>query len=126
MEKRTKIIIGVFIVIVSLVGLVMRMKSSISPYITVSELKSGNYAEEYVRVNGSVAPGSIEWHPKEILLSFRLTDNSSVVDVEYRGSRPNNFEDGRPVVVGGVYEGSIFKADEILVKCPSKYTKEVK
>jgi len=72
-----------------------------------------------------VVEGSVDWHPKEILLTFKLTDGSETVDVEYRGSIPNNFEEGKMVVVGGVYDMNLLRADEILVKCPSKYTEEI-
>ncbi|MCW7075748.1 MAG: cytochrome c maturation protein CcmE [Candidatus Syntropharchaeales archaeon] len=125
MDKKTQMIIGAIVIILCLIGLGMTLKGSVVPYITVTELKSGDYRGEHVQINGTVVEGSVDWHPKEILLTFKLTDGSETVDVEYRGSIPNNFEEGKMVVVGGVYDMNLLRADEILVKCPSKYTEEI-
>jgi cytochrome c-type biogenesis protein CcmE len=124
MDKKTQMIIGAIVIILCLIGLGMTLKGSVVPYITVTELKSGDYPGEYLQINGTVVEGSVEWHPKDILLTFKLTDDRETVDVEYRGSIPNNFEEEKMVVVGGVYEMNLLRADEILVKCPSKYTEE--
>ena len=125
MDKKTQTIIGVIVIILCIVGVGMALKGSVVPYITVTELKSGDYAGEYVQVNGTVVDGSVDWHPKDILLNFKLTDGRETIDVEYRASIPNNFEEGKMVVVGGIYEANLFRAEEILVKCPSKYTEEI-
>ncbi len=125
MKKETRIAIGVGIILVCLLVLGLTLKGSVVPYITVSELKSGDYMGKYIQVNGTVVEGSVEWHPKDVLLTFRLTDGKETVNVSYNGSIPNNFQEGKMVVVGGTYEDGLFKADEILVKCPSKYAGEV-
>ncbi|OFV67616.1 MAG: CcmE/CycJ protein [Candidatus Syntrophoarchaeum caldarius] len=125
MNKQTRLAIGAIIIVLCLIGLGLTLKGSVVPYITVSELKSGDYVGEHIQINGTVVTGSVEWHPKDVLLTFQLTDGHEVVNVEYRGSIPNNFEEGKMVVVGGVYERDLFEADEILVKCPSKYTEEI-
>jgi len=125
MNKQTRIAIGTIIIILCLIGLGLTLKGSVVPYITVSELESGDYVGEYIQINGTVVTGSVAWHPKDILLKFQLTDGRGVVDVVYEGSIPNNFEEDKMVVVGGIYEADLFKADEILVKCPSKYTEEI-
>jgi len=46
--------------------------------------------------------------------------------IRYSGVKPLNFEHAKQVVALGKYNKSdkIFEADKILVKCPSKYTKE--
>ena len=41
--------------------------------------------------------------------------------VTYRGVRPGNFEQATSLVAIGTYRGEAFQADQILVKCPSKY-----
>jgi cytochrome c-type biogenesis protein CcmE len=41
--------------------------------------------------------------------------------VEYSGTKPGNFEQADKVVLIGRYQNGIFSADQLLVKCPSKY-----
>jgi cytochrome c-type biogenesis protein CcmE len=41
--------------------------------------------------------------------------------VVYDGAKPANFEQADQVVVIGRYENGLFVADQLLVKCPSKY-----
>ena len=41
--------------------------------------------------------------------------------VEYRGVIPGNFDQAVSVVAIGRYQGDHFEAEQLLVKCPSKY-----
>ena len=41
--------------------------------------------------------------------------------VSYAGIMPGNFEQAESVVAKGIYNGQRFVADDLLVKCPSKY-----
>ncbi|MFZ1880885.1 MAG: cytochrome c maturation protein CcmE [Gaiellaceae bacterium] len=52
-----------------------------------------------------------------------ISGRSGVVQVVYRGqSPPPLFKVGRSVVVGGTYGAGRLMANDILTKCPSKYT----
>ena len=52
-----------------------------------------------------------------------ISGQSGVVAVVYHGSSPPPlFKVGRSVVVGGVYTRGHLVANDILTKCPSKYT----
>jgi cytochrome c-type biogenesis protein CcmE len=60
-------------------------------------------------------------------LHFRLKDPKGAgtrrVDVTYRGTTPPPlFKVGRSVVVSGTYAGGRLQANDIVTKCPSKYT----
>ena len=57
------------------------------------------------------------------LVKFHLTDNNKeTVYVEYWGSKPNQFEKSEQITVTGYFASyDVFVAEEILVKCPSKY-----
>ncbi len=83
------------------------------------------------RLNGKVAGGS----PKDAAalaqsdagLSFTVVgkdDPSQRVKVLYRGSVPDQFKDGREVVVTGKLENGTFvaKTDSLVTLCPSKFT----
>ncbi len=52
-----------------------------------------------------------------------ISGRSAVVPVVYRGaSPPPLFKTGRSVVVSGSYSAGRLAANDILTKCPSKYT----
>jgi cytochrome c-type biogenesis protein CcmE len=83
------------------------------------------------RLNGKVAPGA----PKDAAgvaqtdagLRFTVLDKqdpSKTVQVLYRGSVPDQFKDGREVVVTGRLENGTFVArnDSLVTLCPSKFT----
>lgn len=56
------------------------------------------------------------------LFSFYLTDREGTENqVEFKGSKPQDFERSEQIVIKGKMEGRVFKANEILMKCPSKY-----
>ncbi len=88
-------------------------------------------AAKTYRLNGTVATGS----PKDAAaqaqsdagLTFTVVDKadpSQRVKVLYRGSVPDQFKDGREVVVTGTLENGTFmaKPDSLVTLCPSKFT----
>ena len=57
--------------------------------------------------------------------SFQMRDEQGVVrEVVFNNPKPANFEDAERVVVDGQMQGDVFLAENILVKCPSKYNEE--
>jgi cytochrome c-type biogenesis protein CcmE len=88
-------------------------------------------AQKTYRLNGNVAPGS----PKDAAglaqsesgLRFTVVDKedpSETVAVLYRGSVPDQFKDGREVVITGTLENGVFVArpDSLVTLCPSKFS----
>ena len=56
------------------------------------------------------------------IFSFQMEDEvGNVRMVRYNNPKPANFEDAEKVVIDGYAEGNFFVAENILVKCPSKY-----
>lgn len=83
------------------------------------------------RLNGRVAPGApadaAGLAQSEEGLRFTVLDKedpSKRVRVLYRGSVPDQFKDGREVVVTGGIENGTFVArnDSLITLCPSKFT----
>ncbi len=93
-------------------------------YYTVSELteQGSSIYGENVRLNGQVAPGSVQQETVGRTLKFTITDEAESLPVLYQGIVPDNFKVGNDVVVEG-YFGSdgIFQAHTLMAKCPSKY-----
>lgn len=125
MKRKNRTILGVTIIVVLLGFLaISSFSNSISYYMTITELeeKGELVYGETVNINGSVILESINWEPENLLLEFTLADGGETLNVVYEGSLPNNFREATSVVVSGQYsEDKIFKANKMLVKCPSKY-----
>ena len=43
------------------------------------------------------------------------------MQVKYTGTMPGNFSQASHAVCLGKYDGKVFEADQLLIKCPSKY-----
>lgn len=56
-------------------------------------------------------------------LSFTAVDSvGGKVKVVYKNAKPDNLEHSERLVMKGKMQGDIFECNEILMKCPSKYT----
>lgn len=83
------------------------------------------------RLNGTVAPGSPA-DPQGLAQSseglvFTVLDKedpTQKVQVQYHGAVPDQFKDGREVVVTGSVRDGVFvaKPDTLVTLCPSKFT----
>lgn len=74
------------------------------------------------RVGGMVEVGSIERQPDGVTVSFLVTDTAQRLRVNYRGSLPDLFKEGKGVVAQGkLTAGQLFVADEVLAKHDENY-----
>ncbi len=101
---------------------VTSFKKTVTPYIGFAEAKRST---GLVQVNGVLADKQYVLKQDEQYLSFRLRDShGDVMPVEYRGVIPGNFDQATSIVAIGRYHGERFEAEQLLVKCPSKYQAE--
>ncbi len=95
------------------------------PYVKVDELlaKGRGLRGRTIWVGGRVVPGSHEWREgKPPIHRFRLEWGGRQVQVEYRGTLPAGFQEGRQVTLKGeLGGGGTFRAEVVTTKCPSKY-----
>jgi cytochrome c-type biogenesis protein CcmE len=69
-----------------------------------------------------VADEPFVYDPATNVFSFSMADEKgNVRRVRYANPKPANFEDAEKVVIEGYSAGDHFVAENILVKCPSKY-----
>ena len=62
------------------------------------------------------------YDPAQNLFIFHMRDEQgNVRQIRYANPKPANFEDAEKLVIEGHAEGDVFIAENILVKCPSKY-----
>ena len=110
------IVLAVGYLIVSSIG------GSTAYYLTVEEVKAQGPSERTVRVAGNVMEETIEWNNQELMLRFKIADASGSLAVIYNGPRPDMLQDGAEAIVEGRYtERGSFEANNLLLKCPSKY-----
>ena len=127
MPKKKFLISGLIIFLaISYLGY-MGFASSATYYYTVSELieQEGSIHGENVRVNGQIAPGTVEQESGGLTLRFTIIDAEKSLPVVYQGVVPDTFKVGNDVVVEGqLNSGGIFQAHTLMPKCPSKYVPE--
>ncbi|HOM80933.1 MAG TPA: cytochrome c maturation protein CcmE [Armatimonadota bacterium] len=94
-------------------------QSAATRYVSVEEARR---SPRTVQVKGRVEKESIRVDPKTLSLRFDLVDDAGDrLPVTYAGAEPGGFRQAPAVVAVGRYEGGVFIAQSLLVKCPSKY-----
>ena len=77
--------------------------------------------------NGQKQPIGLEYDPMTDpnYFAFTLVDTNRVAQrVIYNNPKPQDFDASEQVVITGCMKGQFFMADNILLKCPSKYVKK--
>jgi cytochrome c-type biogenesis protein CcmE len=111
----------VLLVVAAAIG-VNSFKKSVTPYISFAEARRSS---GLVQVNGMLADKNYVMKPAEQFLEFKLRDGKGeVMNVNYHGVIPGNFDQAVSVVAIGRYRSDHFEAEQLLVKCPSKYQAE--
>jgi cytochrome c-type biogenesis protein CcmE len=89
------------------------------------------YRGKRLKVHGHVVEGSILQKPGTLEYKFRLESRKprapGVIEAEYKGLVPDNFQSGSEVVAKGVLDADnrlMIVPDGIDAKCPSKYEAE--
>lgn len=123
----------VIIVIAAAIGILLSTAGDASTYVgfgeaydmaTAGNKKDIHVVGELTKDNSGKIIG-IEPGVDKVSFSFMLVDESGRKQkVEYKEPMPQDFTKSEKVVVIGRYEGEIFKASKILLKCPSKYQEQ--
>ncbi len=117
-----KIILALALLVAGVAIGVSSFRKSVTPYITFAEARR---TTGLVQVNGNIADKNYVLKEREQYLSFNLRDQKGeVMPVVYRGVIPGNFDQATMVVAIGRFENDHFQAEQLLVKCPSKYQAE--
>ena len=123
MRKRYFIGGGILLVVVVYL-LYLSFGSSVSYYVTVSEFfdRGDELYDTNVRVAGKIADTSIEWNAADLQLMFTVTEGGKNMPVVYNGAQPSGFRAGATILVEGKYDSDgVFRASQLILKCPSKY-----
>lgn len=120
MKRRHVLGIAVIIAFIAFCG--FSFSQSLTPYVSFRDAMGKN---SVVQVKGELADSLIKPLDGGAGITFTLRDSEgTVARVLYAGIEPENMSHAESVVVVGKYVGGDFSAEQILVKCPSKYQAE--
>jgi cytochrome c-type biogenesis protein CcmE len=151
--KLNKFIIGGALMLIAVVLLVVAsLKGNAQYYLTVDELAAGKAGQSAnVRVSGVVLGDTIQYDPKTLDLTFTIAhipgDNDEIealgglasvlhaasldpgaaqLPVKYNGVRPDLLKnEAQAIMTGSLGADGVFYAEELLLKCPSRYEEGV-
>lgn len=151
---RSKFIIGGLLIVAAIVYLIYSSTQANAQYfLTVQELEArgSSVAGQDVRVSGAVLGDTIQYDPQTLKLTFTVAhvpgDNKEIeaqgglaavlhaaaidpsrehLQVVYTGPKPDLLRnEAQAIMTGKLGEDGIFYADELLLKCPTKYQEAV-
>lgn len=149
-----KFMIGGVLILGAVVFLIWSSTAATSEYfLTIDELtgKGSSIVDKNVRVSGAVLGDTIQYDAQNLVLTFEVAhvpgDNAeieaqgglavvlhqAVIDpsrqrmkVVYKGVMPDLLRnEAQAIMTGHLGEDGIFYADELLLKCPTKYEEAV-
>ena len=152
--KNSKFLIGGFLILAAVVYLIFSSTQASAEYfLTIDELvqKQDTLVGKNIRVSGAVLGESISYDTSTLRLEFKVahvTGDNSVIEssgglaevlhqatidptrnqltVVYEGVRPDLLRNEAPAIMTGKLGGDgVFYADELLLKCPTKYEEAV-
>lgn len=122
-------IIGIGVIAIA-VFVIISTAGDASTYVTFDEARALHDAgsNKKVHVVGQLQKNDagevmgVEPGKDKLSVTFTMVDNNQEVDkVFYNQPMPPDLEKSEKVVVVGTYRDDTFYADQILLKCPSKY-----
>ena len=152
--KINKFFIGGVLILGAVVFLIWSSSAATSEYfLTIDELnaKGQTMVNKNLRLSGAVLGDTIQYDPQTLTLLFEIAHvpgDQSVIDeqgglaqalhmavldptrarikVEYVGPMPDLLRnEAQAIVTGKLGEDGVFHADELLLKCPTKYEEAV-
>jgi len=115
---KTSLIIGIVLVVGFISLGAIGWKDSLTPYVTIAEAKE---SPTIVQVKGALLKSTINFDKQGRLNFYIADDKGERLKVVYEKTKPGNLEQASHVVAVGKCGGGVFHADELMVKCPSKY-----
>ena len=151
---KAKFVIGGLLIVAAVVYLIVSSTQASAQYfLTVDELadRKGSEIGRDVRVSGAVIGETVVYDPETLTLEFTVAhvpgDNSEIeaqgglakvlydavndpnrtrMPVVYIGPKPDLLRhEAQAIMTGEMGEDGIFYADELLLKCPTKYEEAV-
>lgn len=151
---QTKFIVGGLLIFAAIIYLIISSTWANAQYfMTVDELMTHQTANlgRNLRVSGAVLGDSIRYDPQSLELRFTVAHvpgdnkelesqgglavvlhqavedpNTARIEVVYVGPKPDLLQhEAQAIITGQLGEDGVFYADELLLKCPTKYEEAV-
>ena len=151
---RKKFVIGGALILAAVVYLIVSSTQANAEYfMTIDELKaqSQGVVGKNMRISGAVVGDTIQYDPQTLTLSFEVANvtadnneveaqgglaavlhaavidpNRSRIKIVYTGPKPDLLKnEAQAIMTGQLGTDGVFHADELLLKCPSKYQEAV-
>jgi cytochrome c-type biogenesis protein CcmE len=152
--SRAKFFVGGLLIVAAIVYLIVSStRASAQYFLTIEELaaKDSSGIGREVRVSGAVIGDTIQYDPQTLTLTFTVAHipgsnkeieaegglaaslHYAVIDPDrprlqavYEGPKPDLLRDeAQAIMTGRLGEDGVFYADELLLKCPTKYEEAV-
>jgi cytochrome c-type biogenesis protein CcmE len=124
-NKRVKFIIGGVVIALAIIYLIFTATQSTASYfLTVEELydKESEIYGRNVRVSGKVVGDSVNFNSRDLILHFEIAgEGGETLPVLFNGPKPDQMRHDAEAIIQGKYDGNEFNAQELLLKCPSRY-----
>ena len=126
MKRKNKRLSFVFLTLLALAaaaGLVLAaFEDNIVFFHSPTEIVKKNIRpEQRLRVGGLVEEGTVKQTGQDAITSFRVTDLTTSLTVNFKGILPDLFREGQGVVAEGHYRNGVFEAKEVLAKHDETY-----
>ncbi len=122
---KAKYIIGAVVIVLFMVWGASAFFKTTYQYVSIDDAMHTNRT---VQVMGKIDFSKVNYNADHSRLEFAIYDatadsavGAETMNVIYYGVVPGNFDQAKQVVLKGKTEGDHFVAEQMLVKCPSKY-----
>ena len=122
-NKRLSFVFLTFLALAAAAGLVLAaFEDNIVFFHSPTEIVKKNIRpEQRLRVGGLVEKGTVKRTGQNAITSFRVTDLTTSLTVNFKGILPDLFREGQGVVAEGHYRNGVFEAKEVLAKHDETY-----
>lgn len=153
-SPKIKFFLGGFLILAAVVYLIVSSTQASAQYfLTIDELnaKGASVVDKNIRISGAVLGDSIQYDPQTLTLTFTVAHvpgenaeieqqgglaevlHQAVIDpqrnrlqVVYHGAKPDLMRnEAQAIMTGHLGADGIFYAEELLLKCPTKYEEAV-
>jgi cytochrome c-type biogenesis protein CcmE len=109
-------------VIAAAIGILISASKDVTTYANFTQ--AAKIGDKVKLIGQLVKDKPVEYDPEKNTnhLAFYLKDDAGEVrQVILNAAKPQDFERSESIVLTGEMEGDVFKASDMLLKCPSKY-----
>ena len=154
MQGRAKFFVGGALILAAVVYLIASSTQASAEYfmtITEMQAKGSQVVDRNIRVSGAIVGDTISYDPQTLTLKFTVADvpgdndvieaqgglaavlhaavtdpNRARIQAVYQGPKPDLMRnEAQAIMTGHLGTDGIFYADELLLKCPTRYEEAV-